>query len=438
MKKFCCLLLCLLFAFPAAALGEEVELVVSVKPHAIHYAIYLPEYEFIYVGYDTQNDNAKEVLYSNNGAFQGTCYLPGTVDESKVGLNFYTLTGKLICRTTLTAAADPEIQGPAAGLSAEKAANRAQNVEILPVKGGIRYYFRLPGRDSVVLKCKSPQEWHKITLYAGPDYVYQGRVDMPCTYADDTVTLTATTGGGVEVLSESVYAYYDAPALTDKASTARLNGVTVCVDPGHQRTTQIETVPTMPGGEQTTTTTVGMAKGVETKRRESQLTLEIGLKLRNALMEEGAAVAVTREKQDTFVGMLERADIPNSIDADFVLRLHCNSRTSNDQVQGIEVYCPLGSTYAQAVAARTDYKLMGQTMLEAMQQFTGQEKGACILNNTYVGNNWSMMPSFLIEMGYMTNMEEDLLLSHPVYQERLVRGMVEGVVRLARLRGLIE
>ena len=438
MKKLCCLLLCLLYAFPVIALGETTELVVSVKPHAIHYAIYLPDYQFVYVGYDTQNDNAQEVLYSNNGTFEGTCYLPGTVEESKVGLNFYTLTGKLICRTTLTAAADTKAAGPAAGLSAEKAANKAQSVEILPVKGGIYYYFRLPGRDSVVLKCKSPQEWHKITLYAGPDYVYQGQVKMPCTYADDVVTLTATTSSGVEVLEESVYAWYAAPAIPAQTSTSRLNGVTVCVDPGHQRSTQVETVPLMPGGEQTTTTRVGMAKGVETKRRESQLTLEIGMKLRNAMLSEGAAVITTRDKQDTFVGMLERADIPNSANADFVLRLHCNSRTGNDQVQGIEVYCPLGSTYAQAVADRTEYKQMGETMLEAMQQLTGQDKGACILNNTYVGNNWSQMPSFLIEMGYMTNMEEDLLLSHPIYQERLVQGMVEGVVRLARLRGLID
>ena len=80
MKKFCCLLLCLLFAFPAAALGEEVELVVSVKPHAIHYAIYLPEYEFIYVGYDTQNDNAKEVLYSKTAPSRAPaiCRVPWT------------------------------------------------------------------------------------------------------------------------------------------------------------------------------------------------------------------------------------------------------------------------------------------------------------------------------------------------------------------------
>ena len=42
------------------------------------------------------------------------------------------------------------------------------------------------------------------------------------------------------------------------------------------------------------------------------------------------------------------------------------------------------------------------------------------------------------EMGYMTNMEEDLLLSSPVYQQRLAQGMADGVAQMARLRGLIK
>ena len=160
--------------------------------------------------------------------------------------------------------------------------------------------------------------------------------------------------------------------------------------------------------------------------------------LRNALMEQGAAVAMTREVQDTFVGMLERADIPNSIGADFVLRLHCNYRSGNSTIQGIEIYCPLSSSYAQEVASEEEYREMGETLLSCMQEATGVRKGGCTLNNTYVGNNWSQMPSFLIEMGYMNNMEEDLKLSCPEYQQRLVQGMVEGVVRMARMRGLIE
>ena len=57
--------------------------------------------------------------------------------------------------------------------------------------------------------------------------------------------------------------------------------------------------------------------------------------------------------------------------------------------------------------------------------------------NRYIGNNWALMPSFLIEMGYMSNPAEDVLLSAKPYQQRLVKGMVEGVYNLAVYLGLI-
>ena len=438
MKKLCCLLLCLMLLCPAAVWCEENPISVSVMPHMVQYAFSVPGTNFVYVTFDTQKDSGCKVLYAADGVYEDMCYLPGTFEESRLGINVYTLSGRQIARTTVTTAADPAVGAPAAGLTADRAANKAQDVTITPVVGGVNYKFRLPGRDSVELKCKSAQEWHKITLYAGPDYVYEGRVNMLYTYADDAITLTATTGGGVVALEESVLASYIAPPTVTRAKHERLRGVTVCVDPGHQRTTQIETVGLMPGSNSTVTTRVGMAKGRETQRRESQVVLEIGMQLRNALMEEGASVAILRETQDTFVGMLDRAELANSVNADFLLHLHCNSRSGNPDTQGIEIYCPLGSPYAREVADEADYRRMGEILLAAMQEATGQSKGGVTLNNTYVGNNWAMMPSFLIEMGYMTNMEEDLKLSCPVYQQWLVQGMVEGVVRMAQLRGLIK
>lgn len=439
MKKLFCLLFCLMLLCPAAALGEENEILVSVQPHFVHYSFVAPGRDFVYVTFDTANDGGSKVLYSEDGSFQDSWYLPGTATESRMGINVYTLSGRQIARAVINTAADPqEPSQPAEGLADVPASSKAQDAVITPVLGGIKYSFRLPGRKSVELKCRSAQEWHRFTLYAGPDYVYEGRVLMPYTYADDVVTVTVTTGGGVVALEESVYAYYEAPSMPSRAKTERLRGVTVCVDPGHQRATQIETVKLSPNTDQTVTTRVGMAKGVQTGRRESQVVLEIGMQLRNALMEEGASVAILREVQDTFVGMLERAEIPNSLNADFVLRLHCNSRSGSPDTQGIEIYCPLGSVYAREVASQDEYRLMGETLLASMKEATGQYKGGCTLNNSYVGNNWSRMPSFLIEMGYMTNMEEDLKLSCPVYQKWLVQGMVEGVVRLAQQRGLIE
>ena len=435
-KQVLCLLLCLL-CIPLIGIAEEKTIEVKTAPHRVDFSFSLPEHEFVYVRYDTRMDTGEMVLYAPDGNFQGTCWLPGTDEAIRMGLNVLTLTGREIMRTTVMTQAEPEEKAPAANLPAQRAANKAQDVEITPVEGGIHYSFSLPGRDSAILRCKSPQEWHSITLYAGEDYRYEGDVRLPCTYPDDAITFTLLSGTGTTLCEETVNALYLPPAEPTTLDSRRLSGVIVCIDPGHQRTTQVESVPLGPNFKKKATTVVGMAKGVETLRRESQLVLEIGIQLRNALMKMGAGVCMTREVQDTFVGMLERADIPNSVNADFVLRLHCNSRGSGD-TQGIEVYCPLNSSYAMEVADEKTYRAMGETMLAAMQEATGMQKGVCTLNNNYVGNNWSMMPSFLIEMGYMTNMEEDLKLSCPEYQQRLVNGRVEGVIRLARMRGLIE
>ena len=38
----------------------------------------------------------------------------------------------------------------------------------------------------------------------------------------------------------------------------------------------------------------------------------------------------------------------------------------------------------------------------------------------------------------MSNKDDDLMLSTEEYQEKVVRGMVNGLVEVARLRGLIE
>ena len=80
---------------------------------------------------------------------------------------------------------------------------------------------------------------------------------------------------------------------------------------------------------------------------------------------------------------------------------------------------------------------MGNFLLHAMQAATGQQKGGTSLTNAFVGNNWARMPSFLIEMGYMTNPVEDVLLSADPYRQRLVQGMADGVYDLSAYLGLI-
>ena len=62
-----------------------------------------------------------------------------------------------------------------------------------------------------------------------------------------------------------------------------------------------------------------------------------------------------------------------------------------------------------------------------MSEATGAKANGIYQRDTYSGLNWSEVPSILVEMGYMSNPEEDEKLCDPEYQARLVSGMTEGV-----------
>jgi len=442
MKRFVCALLLIMLLPLTSALAQTAEnpLWVDVLPHQADISFVLSNEEYAYVTVTTQKDVIKTLLYSEDGSFFLSAPLNNCFDATPLTVEVFTLSGKRLMRYNGNTLAVEDQRTPSANLDPSvRAAATARDVVITMVEGGFDYSFNVPGRDSVILRYKTAQETHNVLLYAADGYTYEGHAPMLFSFPDDRVTITLlTVNSGHELYQGTSQAYFAPLPIVDQAQEGRLKGVTVCVDPGHQRQSKEETVPLGPNFKKQATTTFGMAQGKVTARRESIVVLEIGLQLRNALLSEGANVIMTREVQDTFVGMLERADIPNNANADFVLRLHCNSR-DNDQVQGIVVYCPYQSSYAMEVAPEDVYREMGFTLLYAMQEATGQAKGTCTLNNTYVGNNWSMMPSFLVEMGYLSNRAEDLLMSaSPLYQQQLVQGMVEGIVDLSVMRGLIE
>ena len=432
------MLFAMLFAFSAYA--DKAEPLIQILPQHVDVSFSLEDTSYAYIKVVTKNDTGEKLLYSESGDFMFSMPLLNCYDETSLTIEVSNLNGNRIWRKVKETVEVEDERKPHDNLDPDvKAASYARDVEITMGVGGFDYNFRVPGREDVLLSCKSAQESHIIHLYAGEDYTYTGHVDLPLIFAEDTVTVSIlAVGSSYELFREVFTSGYQPLPTVEKAAEGRLKGVTVCVDPGHQRETEVETVPLGPNFKKKTTTTVGMAKGIATNRREAIVVLEIGLMLRNALLQEGADVVMTRESQDVFVGMIERADIPNNANADFVLRLHCNNR-SDERVSGIMVYCPYQSSYAMEVADEDTYREMGTILLDAMKETTGQTKGKCTLSNTYVGNNWSKMPSFLVEMGYMSNWKEDLLMStSPEYQQKLVDGMVEGIYQLSIKRGLIE
>jgi N-acetylmuramoyl-L-alanine amidase len=44
------------------------------------------------------------------------------------------------------------------------------------------------------------------------------------------------------------------------------------------------------------------------------------------------------------------------------------------------------------------------------------------------GFNWSKVPVVLVEMGFMSNKEEDRLLNDDSYQNKLAEGLYKGII----------
>ena len=109
----------------------------------------------------------------------------------------------------------------------------------------------------------------------------------------------------------------------------------------------------------------------------------------------------------------------NDLGCDVVLRIHCNGGSSSRQ--GMSIYVrQTGEKKAESVRA-------AKLILNAMLAETGAKNKGVVESDTYTGLNWSTVPSMLMELGYLTNAQEDRLLNSDDYQYKLVTGMVKGV-----------
>ena len=208
----------------------------------------------------------------------------------------------------------------------------------------------------------------------------------------------------------------------EPTQTPRLYGLRIGIDPGHQEHANSEKEPVAPNSSETKAKVSSGTAGVSTGIAEYITDLEVALKLREALEAQGCEVYMTRETNDVNISNLERAEMMNELGVDLVLRLHCDGATDKS-ANGIGMFVrKTGEKQEESEAAAT-------VLLEAMSEATGAKARGVFLRDTYTMNNGSIVPCILVEMGYMSNPDEDEKLNDPAYQDLLVQGMVEGIAR---------
>jgi N-acetylmuramoyl-L-alanine amidase len=207
---------------------------------------------------------------------------------------------------------------------------------------------------------------------------------------------------------------------------ARLEDLIICIDAGHQKKANLNKEPVAPNSSELKVKDPGGASGVFTKTPEHELNLKVSKLLKRKLEDLGVKVVMTRESGDVNLGNVERAEIANRSNANLFIRIHADG-SDNPNVKGISMLIP-GSKYIKDENLLKQSKSAAQNILNSVVDSTGAKSRGIIERNDLTGFNWAKVPMILIEMGFLSNVNEDKLLNSTAYQNKIVDGIVNGII----------
>ncbi len=209
--------------------------------------------------------------------------------------------------------------------------------------------------------------------------------------------------------------------------TEKQNGWKVAIDPGHQGSwvDMSAQEPSAPGSSETkakaTTGTTGKFSGLN----EYELNLQVSLLLRDELEERGYEVVMTREDHDTAISNKERAELAAAEGADILVRIHANG-SDDTSVNGALAMVPSQSNPYVGYMYEECYEL-GEDILKAYCESTGIADDGVQYYDNMSGINWSTIPVTILEMGFMSNQNDDLLMADENFQPVMAEGIANGI-----------
>ena len=200
----------------------------------------------------------------------------------------------------------------------------------------------------------------------------------------------------------------------------------VCIDAGHQTRANTAQEPIGPGASSTKYKVTGGCVGCATHVPEYKLTLRMAKKLKKELKVRGYKVVMTRTKNDVNISNSERAKIANNAGADVFIRIHANSIDSSS-TKGALTCAPTSRNPFLSTRIRRKSQKLSKLVLDSFCKATGAGNRGIMFTDTMSGINWSEVPVTIIEMGFMSNPEEDRLMQTEAYQTKMVDGMADGI-----------
>ena len=203
--------------------------------------------------------------------------------------------------------------------------------------------------------------------------------------------------------------------------------------------------------------------------REKDVNLDIAKRLSSLLRAEGVQTVFTRST-DKFIPLSTRVNIANKSGADLFISIHSNAARSRS-LSGFEVYYVAPSVSDSKRAALTarstslnlkdtvfssdtqDLRAIVWDMIYANSRAESIElsRSLCKVMDASIDANilgvknarfqvlkGITMPGILIEVGFVSNLNEEGLLRTGVYREKLAAGILEGIREYSQDMALVE
>ncbi|WP_145050000.1 N-acetylmuramoyl-L-alanine amidase family protein [Paenibacillus xylanexedens] len=170
----------------------------------------------------------------------------------------------------------------------------------------------------------------------------------------------------------------------------------VVIDPGH-------------GGSDPGTISI-------TNKPEKDFTLAVGLKVQALLLQEENIHLVMTRDTDVYPTRPERVKLANDLNADVFVSIHGNSVESAPKVSGTETF------YYQRSSSKDLANVIHKHLIQAMGL---KDRGVKNGNLEVIRN--TKMPAVLLELGFLSNAEEEIALLSEDMQMKAAQAIVDGI-----------
>ncbi|HRZ87530.1 MAG TPA: N-acetylmuramoyl-L-alanine amidase [bacterium] len=195
--------------------------------------------------------------------------------------------------------------------------------------------------------------------------------------------------------------------------------------------------------------------------KEKDVNLLVARRLKAHLEQYGFAVYMTRNADKT-VSLEERSEFVNSIDADLFISIHTNAATDR-RAHGIETFylsdpandgflvnISEGDGYVKYSNFSDENSELGKLYLKLLDSASSEERSLSIQLADHIQHSLkafsggrdrgvkrarffvlrkSLTPSVLVEVGFLSNYEEEMKLSQKVFRESVAQGIAQGILQ---------